>query len=145
VGFAVSSGRGAWLGLDRYFVQRGLLYEVFNGLPDTVPGFPRGLQGLPVDTARTRLLADSVYRYARLDRHPGARLEPSARQIATTLGAPLLELAQARAVAGDSGRTLGYLRRAYQLAPSEALAAAIRQVETAGVGGLVGGERGPRP
>jgi hypothetical protein len=86
-----------------------------------------------------------VYRYARLDRHPAARLEPSARQIATTLGAPLLELAQARAVAGDSGRTLWYLRRAYQLAPSEALAAAIRQVETVGVGGLVGGERGPRP
>ncbi|HXV90458.1 MAG TPA: DUF2723 domain-containing protein [Gemmatimonadales bacterium] len=145
VGFAVSSGRGAWLGLERFFVQRGLLYEVFNGLPDTVPGFPRGLQGIPVDTARTRLLADSVYRYARLDRHPAARLEASARQIATTLGAPLLELAQARAAAGDSSGTLGYLRRAYRLAPSDGLAGAIRQVETAGVAGLVDGGAGQRP
>jgi hypothetical protein len=139
IGFAVSSGRGAWLGLDRFFVQRGLVYEVFNGLPDTVPGFARGLQGIAVDTALTRLLADSVYRYGGLDRRPATRLEPSARQIATTLGAPLLELAQSRAVVGDSGGTLGYLRRAYRLSPSDALAAAIRQVEGAGVAGLVGG------
>jgi hypothetical protein len=139
VTFAVSSGRGAWLGLDRHFVQRGLVYEVFNGLPDSMPGFPRGLQGIPVDTARTRFLADSVFRYAELDRGAPSRLEPSARQIATTLGTPLLEMAQARAAAGDSVGTLSYLRRAYQLAPSGALADVIRQVESAGVAGLVGG------
>jgi len=143
IGFAVSSGRSAWLGLDRHFVQRGLVYEVFNGRPDTVAGYPSGLQGIPVDTARTRLLADSVYRYAGLDRRPPAHLEPSARQIATTLGAPLLELAQSRAVAGDSSGTLRYLRRAYQLVPSDGLAAAIRQVERAGVAALVGGAGDP--
>lgn len=143
VGFAISSGRGAWMGLDRFFVQRGLLYEVFDGLPDTVPGFPPGLQGVPVDTARTRFLADSVYRYAGLDRRPPTRLESSARQITTTLGTPLLELAQARAVAQDVAGTLGYLRRAYQLAPSETLAGVIRQVEVGGVGPLLGGGRPP--
>jgi hypothetical protein len=145
LGFAVSSGRGAWLGLDRYFVQRGLVHEVYDGRPDTVPGFPPGLQGIPVDTARTRFLADSVYRYAGLARRKAERLEPSARQIATTLATPLLELAQARAAAGDSGGTLRYLRRAYELAPSEPLAGAIAQVETEGVAGLGGSERPPGP
>jgi hypothetical protein len=139
VAFAVSSGRGAWLGLDRFFVQRGLVYEVLDGSPDAVPGFPPGLQGIAVDTARTRLLVDSVYRYARLSGDRAARLEPSARQIATTLATPLLELAQARVAAGDSAGTLSYLRRAYELAPSEPLAGAIRTVETAGASGLGGG------
>ena len=83
------------------FVQRGIVYEVFDGRPDTARAFVRGLQEIWVDTARTRLLADSVYRYGGLDVRGPLALEPSAHQVAVTLSAPSLELAQARALGRD--------------------------------------------
>ncbi len=137
VAYAISSGRQVWLGLDGALVQRGLVYEVFDGRPDTA-GFVRGLQDRWVDTARTRMLADSVFRYGGLESRGPARLEPAARQVATTLATPLLELAQARAVAGDVAGTLAYLRRAHQVAPSTALAGVIQRVEAEGLGGVLG-------
>ncbi len=129
VSYALSSGRGAWLGLERYFVQRGLVFEVMDRDPDSLPGLVRGLQGLWVDTARTRLLADRVYRYAGLDARGPARLEPAAHQIATTLSTPLIELAQARVAERDGEGALAYLRRAQRLAPAGAIAAAIGRIE----------------
>ena len=72
-----------------------------------------------------------------------ARLESSARQIAVTIAAPLLELAQARGQAGDSAGTLNYLRRAARLSPSPQLAALIAEIEARGLQSVFGAPGNP--
>jgi hypothetical protein len=136
VAFGVSSGRGSWLGLDPHLVLQGLAYTVFPGRADSVKRFVRGIQGTMVDPARTALLADSVFRYGALFSADVLDLDPASRQVATSLSIPQLELGNAAAVRRDQQRALAYLRRAYHLNPSPALADAIRRVETNGVQSL---------
>jgi len=136
VTFGVSSGRGSWLGLDPHLVLQGLAYSVFPGRPDTLKRFVPGIQGTMVDTARTALLADSVFRYGRLFAADLRDLDPAARQVTTSLSIPLLELGNAAATRRDQAGALAYFRRAYHLNPSEALAGIIRRVDSAGVESL---------
>ena len=136
VTFGVSSGRGSWLGLDQHLVAQGLVYSVFPGRPDSIRRLTAGMQGTMLDTARTALLADSVFQYGRLFVADSLDLEPAARQVASSLSIPFLELGNAAAQRRDQPRALAYLRRAYHLNPTPALAEVIRQVETKGVQSL---------
>ncbi len=133
VAFGVSSGRGAWLGLDPHLVLEGLAYRVFPGRPDTVKGYVPGIQGTLVDPRRTALLADSVFRYGGLLEADVTRLDPAARQVATSFSIPFLELGNAAALRRDRAATLGYLRRVNHLNPSRQLVDIIARVEREGV------------
>lgn len=127
VTFGVSSGRGSWLGLDPALVFQGLAFKVVPRA-DTVKRWTRGIQGIMVDTARTALLADSVFRYGKLLNGDTLDLEPAAQQVATSFSMPFLELGNAAAVRGDMRRALAYFRRGYQLNPSAPLAEVIARL-----------------
>jgi hypothetical protein len=116
--------------------MQGLAYAVFPGRADTVKHFVPGIQGTMVDPARTALLADSVFRYGALFGADVLDLDPAARQVASSLSIPLLELGNAAAQQRDQDRALAYLRRAYHLNPSQPLANVIRRAETEGVPSL---------
>jgi len=136
IAFGVSSGRGSWLGLDQHLVAQGLAYTVFPGRPDTVKRFVPGIQGTMVDPARSAMLVDSVFRYGALFSVDSLDLEPAARQIATSLSIPLLELGNAAAVRRDQPRALAYFHRAYRLNPSPPLADVLNRLQTQGVDSL---------
>ena len=135
VTFAVSSGRGSWLGLDPHLVFQGLVFKVMPRA-DTTRRFLRGIQGTMVDTARTRMLADSVFRWGRLLGPDSLQVESAAEDVARSFSVALLELGNAAAVRGDQPGALGYLRQAYHLNPSQPLADVIRRAETQGVRSL---------
>jgi len=135
VAFGVSSGRGAWLGLDPYLLFRGLAFQVVPRA-DTVRRYLRGIQGTMVDTARTRILVDSVFQFGVLFERDRLALEPAAQQVANSFATPFLELGNAAAMRGDQQQTLDYLRRAQHLNPSPALAEIIHRIETQGVRSL---------
>jgi hypothetical protein len=116
VTFGQLSGRGAWLGLDSQLVFQGLVFTVVPGA-DTVSHWMRGIQRTRVDTARTRLLVDSVFEYGKLFSVDTLQLEPAAELVARSFALPYLELAQAAQLRGDSARADAYLRRAYHLNP----------------------------
>lgn len=140
VTFGVSSGRGAWLGLDPHLALEGLVYRVVAGRADTIRSLVRGLHGPMVDATRTQLLADSVYRYGALFDVPpdSLELEPAARQIATSFSVVELELGNAAAIRGDEPRALAHLQRAYRLNPTQPLADLLRRIESEGVQRLFG-------
>jgi len=135
VTFGVSSGRGQWLGLDPHLVFQGLVFKVAPRA-DTVRLFLRGVQGTMVDSARTRLLVDSVFQWGKLFEADSLDLEPAAEQVATSFSVPFLELGNAAALRGDQRLALYYLRRSYHLSPSKALGDVIRRIETEGVQSL---------
>ncbi len=135
VAFGVSSGRGSWLGLDPHLVYRGLVFKVVPRA-DTVRQWLRGVQGTIVDSATTRVLADSVFQFGKLFSVDSLDLEPAAQLVSRSFSVAFLELANAAAVRGDQRETLARLRQAYHLNPSPALADVIRRVETAGVESL---------
>ncbi|MGH7528786.1 MAG: hypothetical protein ACREMN_00235, partial [Gemmatimonadales bacterium] len=132
VTFGVSSGRAAWLGLDPHLVLQGLVYDVVAGRADTVPGFMQGLHGPMVDSARTRVLVDSVFRFGTLLEPPpdSLTLESASAQAATSFSIPFLELGNAAALRGQRRLALEYLGHAYRLNPTEALAEVMRRIET---------------
>ncbi len=138
VTFGVSSGRGSWLGLDPHLVFQGLVFKVVPRA-DTTRRFLRGIQGTMVDSARTAMLVDSVFQWGKMFGPPSDSLvlDPAARQIATSFSVAFLELGNAAAVRGEQAKALGYLRRAYHLNPSTALAAVIRRIETEGVRSVI--------
>jgi hypothetical protein len=135
VTFGVSSGRGAWLGLDPHLVFQGLVFRIVPRA-ETVRRFVRGIQGTMVDSARTALLVDSVFQWGRMFGSDSLELEPAAQQVATSFSVAFLELGNVAAVRGDQRKALDYLRRAYHLNPSKALADVIRRLETEGVQNL---------
>jgi hypothetical protein len=116
VTFGQTSGRGAWLGLSSQVVSQGLVFKVVPGA-DTLRRWLPDLQGTVIDTARTRLLADSVFQYGKLFSVDPLDLEPAAEQVARSFAIPFLELAHAARLRGDSARSDEYLRRAYHLNP----------------------------
>ena len=138
VTFGLSSGRGSWLGLDPQLVFQGLVFKVDPGA-DTTRAFIRGIQGPVVDSARTRLLVDSVFQWGKMfdgGTSDSLELEPAAEQVAHSFAVPFLELGNAAAVRGDQRLALDYFRRAYHLNPSPALADVMRRLQTEGVKGL---------
>ncbi len=135
VTFGVSSGRGAWLGLDPHLVFQGLVFKIVPRA-DTARRFARGIQGTMVDSARTAVLVDSVFQWGKMFGPDSLELEPAAQQVATSFSVAFLELGNAAAVRGDQRKALDYLRRAYHLNPSTALADVIRRLETEGVQSL---------
>ncbi|HWC73523.1 MAG TPA: DUF2723 domain-containing protein [Gemmatimonadales bacterium] len=116
VTFGQMSGRGAWLGLDSQLVYQGLVYKVVPRA-DTVTRWVRGIQGTKVDTARTRLLVDSVFQFGNLFSADTLDLEPAADLVARSFSIPFLELGTAALGVGDSTRAREYLSRAYHLNP----------------------------
>ena len=116
VTFGPTSGRGASLGLDSQLVFQGLVFRV-SPRADTVSRWVPGRQGTKVDTARTRVLADSVFRYGKLFSAATLELEPAAEQVARTLALPFAELANAARILGDSARASSYFQRARHLNP----------------------------
>ncbi len=135
VTFAVSSGRGSWLGLDPHLVFQGLVFKIVPRA-DTTRRFLRGVQGTMVDSTRTRMLVDSVFTWGKLFAADSLDLEPAAQQVASSFSVPFLELGNAAALRGDQRQALDYLRRSYHLNPSQALAGVIRRIETEGVQSL---------
>ncbi len=135
VTFGVSSGRGSWLGLDPHLVFQGLVFKVVPRA-DTVRRWVRGIQGPMVDSARTRLLVDSVFQFGTLFAADTLALEPAAQQVATSFSVAFLELGNAAALRGEQTRVIDYLRRGYHLNPSKPLADIIRRAETQGVQSL---------
>jgi hypothetical protein len=131
----VSSGRGAWLGLDPHLVFQGLVFKVAPGA-DTTRRYIRGIQGPMVDSSRTRLLVDSVFQWGKMFQVDSLELEPAAQQVANSFAVPFLELGNAAANRGDQQQALEYFRRGYHLNPSPALADILRRVRTEGVQGL---------
>jgi len=132
VTFGVSSGRGSWLGLDPHLVFQGLVFKVVPRA-DTSHRWVPGIQGTMVDSARTRVLVDSVFQFGKLFAREGLELEPAAQQVATSFSVPFLELGNAAALRGEQDHALAYLRRAYHLNPSKPLGDLIRRAETQGV------------
>lgn len=132
VTFGVSSGRGSWLGLDSHLVFQGLVFKVVPSA-DSVRRWVRGIQGPMVDSARTRLLVDSVFQFGRLFAADTLALDPAAEQVAASFSVAFLELGNAAAVRGEQARAIDYLRRAYHLNPSQPLADLIRRAEIQGV------------
>jgi len=120
--------------MESLLVQRGLVYEVHDGRTDSVPGFVRGIQGLAVDTARTRMLADSVFRFRGLFEADTLVLDPAARQVATSQAAVYLEMAQAAMYRRDQAGVVAALKRANHLSPNSQVAELIRRVEAEGLG-----------
>ena len=116
VTFGQMSGRGAWLGLDSQLVFQGLVFKVVPGA-DTTTRWMRGIQRTRVDTARTRLLVDSVFQYGNLFSGDTLTLEPAAELVARSFSVPYLELANAAQLRGDSARADAYWRRASHLNP----------------------------
>ena len=135
VAFGVASGRGAWLGMDPHLVFQGLAFKVVPR-PDTVRRFVRGIQGTMVDSARTRVLVDSVFTFGRMFGPDSLELEPAADQVALSFSVPFIELGNIAATRGDQRQALAYLRRAYHLNPSKALADVLTRAETQGVQSL---------
>ena len=99
-------------------------------------GLVRGIQGTMVDSARTRVLVDSVFTWGKMFGPDSLDLEPAAQQVAVSFSVPFLELGGAAASRGNQPQALAYLRRGYHLNASPALAAVIRRVETEGVQSL---------
>jgi hypothetical protein len=116
VTFGQLSGRGARLGLDSQLVLQGLVFKVVPGA-DTATRWMRGIQRTRVDTARTRLLVDSVFQYGKLFSGDTLMLEPAADLVARSFAIPYVELANAAQLRGDSARADAYWRRAYHLNP----------------------------
>ena len=135
VTFGISSGRGSWLGLDPHIVLQGLAWKV-AARPDTVKRFVPGIQGPMVDSARSRVLADSVFQFGELFTVDSLDLDPAAQQVATSFSVVFIELGNAAAVRNDQAGALAALRRANHLNPSPALADIIRRIETEGVQSL---------
>ena len=135
VAFGVASGRGAWLGMDPHLVFQGLAFKVVPRA-DTVRRFVRGIQGTMVDSARTRVLVDSVFTFGRMFGPDSLELEPAADQVALSFSVPFIELGNLAATRGDQRQALAYLRRAYHLNPSKALADVLTRAETQGVQSL---------
>ena len=135
VTFGVSSGRGAWLGLDPHEVFQGLAFKVVPRA-DTVRTYVRGIQGTMVDSTRTRVLVDSVFQWGKMFGPDSLELEPAAQQVATSFSVPFLELGNAAAVRGDKQQALAYFRRGYHLNPTAALADVIRRIESQGLEAL---------
>jgi len=135
VAFGVASGRGAWLGMDPHLVFQGLAFKVVPR-PDTVRRFVRGIQGTMVDSARTRVLVDSVFTFGGMFGPDSLELEPAAEQVALSFSVPWIELGNIAATRGDQRQALVYLRRAYHLNPSKALADVLTRTETQGVQSL---------
>ncbi|MGH7629796.1 MAG: glycosyltransferase family 117 protein, partial [Gemmatimonadales bacterium] len=126
--WSVTAGR-EYAGLARYVVQQGLGLRVQTASPDTAspslharPGWP------PLDVPLTRILVDSVYRYADLETAATARrrgsVDPTAAGIAGTLAFPMSRLAAAEADRGDTAAASRLLERAARIAPAPPLTAA---------------------
>jgi hypothetical protein len=135
VTFGVSSGRGSWLGLDPQLVFQGLVFKIVPRA-DTVHRFLRGIQGTMVDSARTRVLVDSVFQWGKMSEPDSLELEPAAQQVAASFSVAFLELGNAAVARGDQRQALYYLRRSYHLNPTASLAGVIRRIETEGVQSL---------
>jgi hypothetical protein len=133
VAFGLSSSGATSVPLDQFLVLQGLAAHIKPAPQAPSVNLSPGLQGMLVDVAVTEALVQRTFRYARLFTVDTLELDPSSRSVAGSLAIPFLELAQANAMRGEQGKTLEYFRKANHLAPNDAVAAVIREIESIGL------------
>ena len=143
VAFGLSSSGATTLPLEQLLVLQGLAAHVKPERPGPSADVAPGLQGMLVDLRVTEALVERPFRYAKLFEADTLELDPSSRSIAGSLAIPFLELAQAYAMRGDQAKTLAYFRKANHLAPNDAVAAVIRDIESVGLEGVLRRGAGP--
>jgi hypothetical protein len=126
--WGITAGR-EFAGLSDYVVQQGLGFRLETARPDTTtPGLVGGgVGGRLVDLPLTEQLLWQTYRYGPLlGPENDGRLESTAASIASTMSVPFTLVAFHHDQRGDTAAVVKNLERAQQIAPSEALDAALR-------------------
>jgi hypothetical protein len=126
--WGITAGR-EFSGLSDYVVQQGLGFRLETARPDsTTPGLVGGgVGGRMVDLPLTEQLLWQTYRYGPLlGPENDGRFESTAASIASTMSVPFTLVAFHYDQRGDTAAVLRNLERAQQIAPSEALEAALR-------------------
>jgi hypothetical protein len=123
--WSATAGR-EYVGLAQYVVQQGLGFRVQTARPDSAdPRISFAPGWAPLDVPLTRVLVDSIYRYADLERRRGAgerrRLDPTAARIARTLAYPIIRLAEAEVAGRDSLAAHRHLERAGRIGAAPGL------------------------
>ena len=125
--WGITAGR-EFSGLSDYVVQQGLGFRLETARPDTtMPGLVGGgVGGRLVDLPLTEQLLWQTYRYGPLlGPENDGRLESTSASIASTMSVPFTLVAFHHDQRGDTAAVLKNLERAQQIAPSEALEAAL--------------------
>jgi len=119
-------------GLRDYVVQQAMGIRLDTARPDSSqPGLSiGGIGNVPVDIALTRRLAWDTYRYGALLSGRTDRLESTAASMASSLSIPFTILAYHADAVGDTAGVVKNLERAEQVAPNEAVRAALTSYES---------------
>jgi hypothetical protein len=124
--WAITTGRD-FHGLDRYIVQRGLIYEL-QAVPvdsgDPVRGLER-VPGMTVDVPTTERLLWETYRYAALEKGDVRTLESTSQGFGRTLGIPFAQLAAVYERRRDLPAAIRNLTRAARLSSNPAIREAL--------------------
>jgi hypothetical protein len=118
---------GSTYGLDSLLVQRGMAVMLDPVPADTTDPryFRGGFVSIPLDLPITRQLVFETFRYADILNSPPRKLESTAAGIASTLGVPLIQFAQAAERRGDTATALRALRPATLLNTNPAVRAML--------------------
>ena len=114
-------------GLRDYIVQQAMGFRLATARPDsTQPGLSLGgIGNIAVDIPLTRRLAWETYQYGFLLSGRTDRLESTAASMASSLSIPFTILAYHADAMGDTAAVVKNLERAQQIAPNEAIQAAL--------------------
>jgi hypothetical protein len=124
--FALTAGRGNWVGLDDYLVQEGLVFKLHVRRPPDSTALAPGIFGVPINVERSRFLIWDVYKYAGLFEADTLALDPTSDNIARNLSFAFFSLGQAYELMGDRQQSLANLRRGFHLNPMPEVAAMLR-------------------
>ncbi|MEP6572617.1 MAG: DUF2723 domain-containing protein [Gemmatimonadota bacterium] len=130
IAWATTTGRD-FHGLDRYVVQRGLVYEL-RAVPSDSSTPAEGLVRVPamtLDVPTTEQLVWHTYRYAGLEGSDVGALDPTSQGIARTLATPFAQLALASDLRHDTEGAIRNLARASRLSPNATFTNALRKLE----------------
>jgi hypothetical protein len=114
-------------GLRDYMVQQAMGFRLDTVRPDSSqPGLsPGGIGNVAVDIPLTHRLAWETYRYGYLLSGRTDRLESTSASMASSLSIPFTILAYHADALGDTAAVVKNLYRAQQIAPNEAIQAAL--------------------
>ncbi len=117
-------------GLQDYVVQQAMGFRLATVIPDsTQAGLTLGgIGNVAVDMPLTQRLAWDTYRYGSLLTGRTDRLESTAASMASSLSIPFTILAYHADAMGDTAAVLRNLERADQVAPNEAITAALKGI-----------------
>ena len=114
-------------GLRDYMVQQAMGFRLATVRPDsTQPGLSLGgIGNIAVDIPLTQRLAWETYQYGFLLKGRTDRLESTSASMASSLSIPFTILAYHADALGDTAAVMKNLERAQQIAPNEAIQAAL--------------------